>query len=759
MHSHAISSSCAATACSGHESACCHDHKQPLEPINPRILERSSDTRAVFRIPAMDCPMEEALIRKKLAPMPGVRDLKFNLMNRTLVVDHEPGKQEAIKNALIDIGMTPEQVEEKAPIQIQQAQIPWRKLIIAIILAAFAELTDLLAEWHTPLAGMESIRIGFWPLSTWIAFVASMLAIYIGGLGTFKKGWIAVRNFNLNINALMAVAVTGAILIGQFPEAAMVMVLFNISEAIEAMALDKARQAIKSLMELSPEKATVRMPDGSWVEQEVSAVPVGAIIRARPGEKIALDGIVTAGHSYINQAPITGESIPVEKQPGDVVYSGALNESGSLEYRATAAANDSTLARIIHTVQEAQATRAPMQRFIDVFAKYYTPCIFGIAVLWAIFMPVIFQMPWLNAFYTALVLLVIGCPCALVISTPVTIVSAMAAATANGVLIKGGLYLEQARKMNLLALDKTGTITSGNPKLTESVACSELPLEKCEYIAASLAARSDHPVSRALAESKMNGQLAEVSDFAALPGMGIEGLIDNKKWALGNIKLIAKFGHAESGLADRIRQLEEKGQTVVALIGENGVAAIFAVADALRETSVQAIRKLTELGISTMLLTGDNEATAKAIAAEAGISKFRANLLPQDKLEIITELKESGHVTGMVGDGINDAPALAKANISYAMAGSGTDTAIETADIAIMDDDLCKIPALVRLSHASKTILMENISFALLIKAFFFIITLAGLATMWMAIFADVGAALLVTANGLRAKYKFPKIK
>lgn len=737
--------------CCGHD-ACGDEHTSSSE-INFEDLGEASETRAYLRIVNMDCPMEEALIRKKLSTVQGIKDLNFNLMQRLLTVDFEKGSLPQIISALEAIDMRPEELnkQNKQQTVIPESKIPWKKLLAAGILALGSEIFELLGEWHEAWA---QIQVGSFPLMEGLAIILAFAAILLGGLTTFRKGWIAISNFNLNINALMAVAVTGAFLIGQFPEAAMVMVLFNVSEAIEAMALDKARNDIKKLIDLAPSMATVKQEDGTWREETAASVQPGALVRVRPGEKVALDGIIINGHSEINQAPITGESIPVEKKIGDQVYGGTINESGSFEFRVTAAANDGALARIIHTVEEAQASRAPMQRFVDVFAKYYTPSVFILALIWAIVPPLFFAVSWQHSIYTALVLLVIGCPCALVISTPVTVVSGLAAATRKGILVKGGLYLEQGRRMNWLALDKTGTITSGEPKQIGMINLSSLTDKEVQALAGTLASRSDHPVSKAIARVGDKQSTLSVENFTALPGMGVSGEITGKRWSLGNYKLVRSEGWKEPSLEGKIEALETEGNTVVSLIGENGVLALFMVADSIRKSSIEAIKELRKLSIKTLMLTGDNNGAAKAIAKEAGVNEYRANLLPEEKLAIINELEEKGNVTGMVGDGINDAPALAKASIGFSMAAGGTDTAIEVADVALMDDDLRKIPAFIRLSKVTYSILVENIAIALIIKAVFFALTLTGNATMWMAVFADVGAALMVVANGLRVMRK-----
>ena len=739
----------------GHEHAHGHDHAHAPAAAPAAPVPASTPTRAVYRIPSMDCPMEEALIRNKLEGLPGVTGLTFNLMQRLLTVDHEAGlAPAAIEAALTSIDMIPE-APDAGPAQVTPPALPWRRICWATGLAALAELVELGAEWGL-LPGLSPT------LAEGIAAGLALVAILLAGLGTFRKGWIALINRNLNINALMAVAVTGAFCIGQFPEAAMVMALFNLSEALEARALDRARNAVRDLLALAPATATVLQEDGTWREVAAADVPVGSRVRVRPGERVALDGTVLSGRSTLNQAPITGESIPVEKGPGDPVYAGTVNETGAFEFTVTAAARDTTLARIIHAVEEAQATRAPMQRFVDRFARWYTPAVFALAVATALVPPLALGAGWTASIYMALVLLVIGCPCALVISTPVTVVSGMAAAARVGILIKGGAYLEQGRLLDHLALDKTGTLTRGEPEQTDVLPLEEgVPGEDAALMAASLAARSDHPVSRAIARAAEGAALREMDDVTALPGEGVAATAGGRRWYLGNFRLMERLGAGSDALAARMAELEAQGKTTVVLASataeqpENArAAALFAVADGLRETSVEAVAELKALGVRTLLLTGDTAATARAMASAAGVDEYRAGLLPEDKLAIVEELERAGAHVGMVGDGINDAPALAKADIGFAMAGAGTDTAIETADVALMDDDLRKVPRFIRLSRATHAILVENIAFALGLKAVFFALTFAGVATMWMAVFADVGASLAVVANGLRTLRK-----
>lgn len=586
----------------------------------------------------------------------------------------------------------------------------------------------------------------------WLSAMLAIMAVLACGTSTYRKGWLALRHGNLNINALMSIAVSGAMAIGQWPEAAMVMVLFTLAERIESFSLDRARQAIRTLMSQSPETATVQQADGSWCDQPAREVVPGCIVRVKPGERIALDGRVTGGHSTVNQAPITGESLPVEKEAGDPVYAGTINESGSMTFEVTASARNSTLARIIHAVEAAQGSRAPMQRFIDRFARVYTPTVFILALAVAIVPPLLWQGEWLAWLYKALVLLVIACPCALVISTPVTIVSGLAAAARHGLLVKGGSHLEIGRKLAHIALDKTGTITHGKPVLTDFVVLAGLSEARVRTLVASLAIHSDHPVSRALSglAAIYGGALEEVSHFRALPGLGTQGEIERTRYTLGKHRLIHDLGLCSDALESQLAVLETQGKTTIILADTEQVLAVMAVADTVKDSSRQAVAELHELGIHTVMLTGDNIHTAKAIATQVGIDEVRGELLPEDKLQAVESLQGDGQLIGMVGDGINDAPALARADIGFAMGAAGSDTAMETADVALMDDDLRKLPRFIRLSRETHAILVQNIVLALGIKTVFLALTMAGAGTMWMAVFADVGASLLVIANGLR---------
>jgi Cd2+/Zn2+-exporting ATPase len=678
----------------------------------------------------MCCQSEELLIRKKLEKLPGVASIEINMLRREVSVFHTLDSPESVEAALRSIEMDPVPVigGEEAP-----EEVNWKKLILAALLALGSEITHLQGlHWAVPLA-------------------LAAASVLIAGFSLYKAGLKAVINRELNMNALMSVAVTGAVILGDYPEAAMVMVLFTLAEALEDKSLARARAAISGLMSLAPDTSQVEQPDGTFREVKASEIPVGSRVRVRPGEKLAMDGKIVSGHSSVNEASITGESVPAEKGEGDPVFAGTVNESGSFEYVVTEPYENSTLAKILKAVEEAQNTRAPIQRFVDRFASIYTPSVFLAAILIAVLPPLIAGGPWLVWVYRALITLVVACPCALVISTPVTIVSGLAAATRRGLLIKGGTYLEEGRKLKWVAMDKTGTITHGKPVRTDHVALEAKSPEEFALLEASLAARSDHPVSRALfaASGLKESELLPVADFRALPGEGVAGAVNGEELYLGNWRLASRVTQNPSRAEGLFTRFEGEGKSAVALCSRGAVLGVSAVSDTVRRESAEAIRDLESLGVHTVMLTGDNERAAAAAAKEVGVEDFRSGLLPEDKLKIVGELSLMGK-TGMAGDGINDAPALAKADIGFAMGAAGTDTAIETAAVAIMDDDLRKIPAFIRLSRETFWHLWENISFSLLVKAAFLALTFFGFTRMYMAVFADIGVCLIVVANGLR---------
>jgi len=599
-------------------------------------------------------------------------------------------------------------------------------------------------------AGAEAMYFAGMEETSPVVIAMSAASILLCGLPTLRKCWIALKSFTLNINFLMTVAVIGGAFIGAWPEIALVTFLFALAELIEAKALDRARNAVMGLMAMAPDEASVKQPDGAWKVTPASEVAVGAVVQVKPGERLALDGVVVAGESSVNQAPVTGESVPADKKPGDKVFAGTINESGVLEFRTTGGKDQTTLAKIIRTVQEAQASRAPTQRFVDNFARVYTPIVCVVAVLIAVVPWLAFGQPFYPWLYKALVLMVIACPCALVISTPVTVVSGLTAAARRGILIKGGVHLENGRKLKVVALDKTGTITEGKPRVTDVQPVGRASKDEVLRIAASLDALSQHPVAIAVVAA-WNGERASVEAFKSLTGRGVEGRIDGAAYFVGNHRLAEERGVCSPEVEATLGQFEAQGKTAIVVASASAVLGIIAVADTPRASSVEAIRSLHELGIKTLMLSGDNQTTASAIAKAVGIDEARGGMLPEDKLAEIERLtKEHGDAIGMVGDGVNDAPALAKSTIGFAMGAAGTDTALETADVALMQDDLRGVPGFVLLSRRTGAILTQNIAWAIGIKVVFFALTLAGLGTMWMAVLADVGASLLVIGNGLR---------
>ncbi|WP_020648682.1 heavy metal translocating P-type ATPase [Solimonas variicoloris] len=689
-----------------------------------------------LRIAGMDCAAEESEIRRALETIGGIRSLGFQLGAQSLTIDAPPEAIDAAIAAIRAAGFRAEPLRDEPSAEPAPRRFGGIvRLLLALALAVLAELIALL------LPTADGGR--------WAEMAIAAAAIALSGFDTYRRGLSALRHGKLNITALMSVAVTGAFLIGQWPEAAMVMALYAIAELIEARALDRARNAIRSLMALAPKEALVRQADGSWTTMAVDTVPLQALVRIRPGARVPLDGIVTAGTSAVDQAPITGESLPVDKSVGDPLLAGTINQEGELEARVTATAGDTTLARIIHAVEQAQGARAPTQRFVDRFAAVYTPTVFVIALLVAVVTPVLLGWTWEQALYKSLVLLVIACPCALVISTPVTVVSALTRAAQRGVLIKGGTYLEDARRLRAIALDKTGTITEGKPRLVDHTALAEASMTSPLEIAAGLAARSDHPVSRAIAAG-LGAGATPISDFQALAGRGVQGRVADRVHVLGNHRLIHERGQCSAELEASIEQQQQLGRTVTLLASDDAVQALFAVADTTKDSSRAAIAELRALGVTPVMLTGDNAATGRVIAAQAGIDEVHGDLLPENKLRAVEDLRARYGPTAMVGDGINDAPALARADIGIAMGAAGTDTAVETADVVIMNDDLRSIPFVIRLSRRTHDVMWQNISIALGIKAVFLILAVLGKATMWMAVFADMGASLLVVANGLR---------
>lgn len=730
-----------------HEHCCCGAHFSSECAAEHVILTQ-------FFVSEMDCPAEENLIRSKLEHLDGIHDLLFDLMNRTLTVRHSEQTASLLEKSLLSLDLGAKKISsehDEAPENTAPKGSP-KKLIAACVLALVAELGDVVLHHHSNLFN----EMGHADIGKIFVILCAIVSLLLCGMMTYRKGWIALSNLHLNINALMCVSVTGAIMIGEFPEAAMVMALFNLSEMLESLSFARTRRAIGNLMTLAPETAVVLQDDGTWQEQEARHVPVGSRVRVRPGEKIALDGKVISGHSAVNQAAITGESMPVEKSTGDPVFAGTLNEGGSFEYETTSPADQSTLARIIRIVEETREKQAPIQRLTDRFARCYTPIVFFLAIATAVIPPLCMHAEWIPSLYNGLVILVLGCPCALVISIPISIVCGLMAASRKGILVKGGVYLEQGRTISCIAFDKTGTLTCGKLTQTDFIPLDEADAAEAQSVSASLASLSDHPISRALANHATAKEipLYATEDFTDLPGEGVSGTINGKTWYLGNKRLMERMGLCSPAPKEKITSLEEQGKSITALFDQERVYALFAAEDTIRESSRDAVKQLRKMGVRTVMLTGDNAHTAEMIARHIGTDEFQSNLLPEEKLLAVEQLKQRGFCVGMAGDGINDAPALARADIGFALAKEGSDAAIETADVALMDDDLRKLPRFICLSRSVFTIIKQNIIFALGLKLLVFGMALAGCASMWMAVLADAGATLIVSLNGMRAAKK-----
>lgn len=747
LHVEEKKSCCAATPHAATGDTCCapatcttKTDKAPVVQLPPQ----KNAQRVRYRIDALCCPTEERLIRNRLEPMPGIIRLDFNLLERELTAYHHLDDPQAIVDALNALAMPPRRLASGQP-AVAHAPALSPRLKAQLLISGLAAVSAEAVAW-------TSDQEASWPV-----IVLAAVSLASAGLPTLKKGWIALGNLTLNIYFLMSLAVIGALAIGKWSEAAMVVFLFALAEAIETLSLQRARHAIKSLGALAPERAEVKVADG-WQELALADVAVGSRIRVRAGARVPLDARVESGQAALDQAPITGESLPVDKQAGDPLFAGSIVTDGVVEATVTATAGDSTLARIAAAIQHAQAQRAPTQRFVDRFAAYYTPAVVVLAALTALLGPLFLGGTWTEWLYEALVILVIACPCALVVSTPVTVVSGLAAAARHGILIKGGAYLESGRLLKAVALDKTGTLTQGKPVLTDQIPLAEVAIEHALLIAASLDEQSTHPVARAVVsgwrQQQSKASLLPVTDFAVLNGRGVSGMIDGRLWHFGNYRLVEEIGAASATLSLQLATLEKTGKTAIVLCAASRPVAIFGVADTLRPQSRQAVADLQALHVEAVMLSGDNPATARAIADQLGLKDARGNLLPADKLAAVAELKARYGMVGMLGDGVNDAPALARADIGFAMGAAGTATALETADVAIMDDDPRKIARFIRLSQATATILKQNIALALGIKIVFLALALSGQATLWMAVFADMGGSLLVVFNGLRVLRK-----
>ncbi len=699
----------------------------------------SGESSTTFSIEGMDCADESSIIEKKLLSVNGILDFRFNLVEQNVIVTHTC-ETEDIKRAVKSVGFKAEIVDSENDGENTSTSFFVKNR--QMILTAASGVLLLAAIFHG--------YIHKFPDS--LTYLLYIPAIVTGGALTARKGWTALKNRSLDMNCLMVIAVTGAAAIGEWQEAAMVVFLFSLANLLETYSMDRARRAIRTLMQIAPNHAAVRR-NGAVVDVDVKDIEIGEVVLIKPGEKIPMDGEVVRGNTYINQAPITGESLPVKKEPGDEVFAGTLNERGTVELRVTKLSKDTTLSRIIHMIEEAQSQKAPSQKFVDRFAKYYTPLVILASLLVVSIPPLFFNQPFTPWIYRALVLLVIACPCALVISTPVAIVTALSTAARNGVLIKGGVYLEAMGHLKAIAFDKTGTLTHGVPRVVEIIPVDEKDVKAVLRVAAALESRSEHHLGKAILEKavELGVSHTEAEEFEAITGKGAKGTVEGELFYIGNHRLFEEMGFCDSARDKQLMELEGKGQTVVLVGNGQAILGLIAIADDVREISREALKKVKEGGIQkTIMLTGDNLWTAQAIAEKLDIDEIKADLLPEDKLDAIKTLLDEYGTVAMVGDGVNDAPALAASTIGIAMGTAGTDAALETADIALMSDDLRKLPYAIKLSRKTLYVIKQNIILSLLIKVVFLIAAVGGIATLWMAVFADMGASLIVIINSLR---------
>jgi Cd2+/Zn2+-exporting ATPase len=707
----------------------------------------------------MDCAEEVAVLKREVGPVVGGEDrLAFDILNGKMTVE-PPAIEvtpELIVRAVARTGMRAEIWRDAArePSRVEGWQRHGRT--ITTILSGVLAMIGFV--FHVVLAGGIFAAIGSEGLGVvhqvpLLARISYLLAILVALWHILPKAWRAARSLRPDMNLLMTVAVVGAIGIGEWFEAATVAFLFALSLALESWSVGRARRAVAALMELAPLVARFTKSDGTEEEVLPERVPVGAHFIVMPGEKFPLDGRVVGGFSEVNQAPITGESVSVPKQSGDQVFAGTINGDGALEVECTKPANDTTLAHIIRLVAEAQSRRAPSEQWVEKFARVYTPVVMGLAIAFLVVPPLFFGGDWGDWFYRSLVLLVIACPCALVISTPVSIVAALAASARNGVLIKGGSYMEAPARLKAFALDKTGTLTEGKPRVLEVAPLSGHDERELLERAAAMESRSDHPLAQAIvAYAQERGvEFKPADDFQIIQGKGATARFNGKRYWLGSHRYLEERGEETEDVHRRLETMSEGGRTVVVVGNENHVCGLIALADAVRPGAKQTLAALRDAGLKhVVMLTGDNQETARAIAAETGVDEFHAELLPADKVTAVEKLVAKYGGVAMVGDGVNDAPALGRASVGIAMGAAGSDAAIETADIALMSDDLSKLPWLVWHSRRTLAVIRQNIAFSLSVKAVFVILTFAGYASLWAAIAADMGASLLVISNGLR---------
>lgn len=699
-----------------------------------------------FRVQGMDCAEEVGLLKRELVPLVGEDSLGFDLLNRKLSVDASDSNTTPsdIEAAIKRSGLTAV-LWQDTPTAISQSFWSQHQRTILTATSGFFALSGYVVEF-TATAPVSAM---------WLTVAKAFYAISIlAGCGmVFPKAWRSLVLLRPDMNLLMTVAVSGAMLIGEWSEGATVAFLFSLSLLLESWSVGRARNAISKLMDLSPPMANLKLAGGEIQTVPPAEVTVGSIVVIRPGDKLPLDGNVIAGSSSVNQASITGESVPVEKKVGDVVFAGTINGDGLLEVETTKIASDTMLAQIIRTVGDAQSKRAPSEMWVEKFAAIYTPAVMIAAILVFIVPPLLLGGAWSDWIYRALVLLVIACPCALVISTPVSIVAALAAAARHGVLIKGGLFVEIPSKLRAIALDKTGTITMGKPSVVQLVPMNGHDEEELLLRAGALEQSSTHPLALAIvAEVNSRGYKLPVAEqFEIIQGKGAKGTIDGKMYWLGSHRYLEERGQETPDVHEQLEALQAAGRSIVVVGNDAHVCGFIALGDAIRPESADTIAELHRLGVEkVVMLTGDNAGTASLVSKAVGIDEVQAELLPEDKVNAVANLVERYDQVAMIGDGVNDAPALARATIGIAMGAVGSDAAIETADIALMSDELAKVPWLINHSRRAMAIIKQNIIFSLALKALFLVLTFAGVSSLWGAIAADTGASLLVVANGLR---------
>lgn len=712
--------------------------------------EREEESTLVFRLEGLDCADCAFRVEEIVRSLDGVRKAQVNFGAATLKVEGDSSVIPLVLRRVEEAGYHAYLEESHRPSAIKERASPFWGRHRSILPTAFSGLALALAFTFSALGVAEPLPI--------LLFAS---AILLGGYRVARKGWVTLRaTKSLDIDALMTLAAIGAMAVGEWAEAATAMFLFSLGNLLESYTLERSRQAIRHLMQLAPQEAT-RIHGGLEEQVPVTALRVGDRIIIRPGGRIPMDGRVLNGRSAVNQAPLTGESIPADKAPGDEVYAGTINGQGALEVEITKTAGEDTLSKLIRLVGEAQAQKAQAQQFVEVFARYYTPLVIIGALGLAAIPPLFFNAPFTNWFYRALVLLVIACPCALVISTPVSIVSAISSAARQGVLIKGGAYLEAMGLLKAMAFDKTGTMTYGQPAVTDILSFNDISPDEVLALAASLEVRSEHPLAQAVVRAARERGLdfSPASELQALPGRGARGVLGRRTLLIGSHTFFEEELPHRLEICQRLENLEEEGKTAMLLGCEEGecegrtpeVVGLIAVADKVREKARLTVAALRRAGIEhTVFLTGDNARTAQAIAAQIGVDEVRSNLLPEDKVASVEELLASYGLVAMVGDGLNDAPALARATVGIAMGAAGNATVLETADVALMADDLSRLPYVIGLGRRARSIIRQNIAFSLSVKALFIALALFGLATLWMAVMADVGASLLVILNGMR---------